>query len=383
VIVIQNFPHYYMKKIILVLVCLIPFAGSAQDKFEISGKLSAVTSGRIVLLSYKNSNGKTVRDSTKIRDNKFFLTGFTAFGNKAEISLLPVNKDSIQHGLYSDAQIFYLEKGKYIVIGSNSISKATITGTNSQNEYLQYKNQVEKTRAAQMALFANLTKANDAKDTTEISKTQIELKKVHARENAVQDSFIFSHPDSYVTLDIIDQEKAGYMEPIFFDPYYKSLSKRMLGSSTGKNMTERYEKAQKLNIGKTLDFNQTDDKGKEFDLSSLRGKYVLVDFWASWCGPCRGETPYLIKAYAELKDKKFEIVSISLDENKLAWLKAVASDKMTWIQVSDLKGFKNNVAIKYGITTIPRNVLIDPNGLIVAKDLRGEDVTAKLSALIK
>ncbi|CAM4222086.1 Thiol-disulfide isomerase or thioredoxin [Pedobacter westerhofensis] len=148
-------------------------------------------------------------------------------------------------------------------------------------------------------------------------------------------------------------------------------------------LATEYAKAIQLSIGKTLDFTQTDDKGNEFKLSSLKGKYVLVDFWASWCVPCRAENPNLLKAYHALKDKKFEIVGISLDETKASWLKAVAYDGMPWVQVSDLKGFKNDVAVKFGITAIPQNVLINPEGVIIAKNLRGEDVLNQLSASVK
>ena len=156
-----------------------------------------------------------------------------------------------------------------------------------------------------------------------------------------------------------------------------------MSSFAGQQLTAKYDKAKQIAIGKSVDFEQVDDKGNPFKLSSYKGKYVLVDFWASWCAPCRAENPNLLKAYQELKTKNFEIVGVSLDESKAAWLNAVQKDAMPWMQVSDLKGFKTEVAVKYGITAIPQNFLINPDGIIIAKNLRGDQLTEALKKFIK
>jgi thiol-disulfide isomerase/thioredoxin len=132
-----------------------------------------------------------------------------------------------------------------------------------------------------------------------------------------------------------------------------------------------------------MDFEQMDVNGKKVTLSSLKGRYVLLDFWASWCGPCRAENPNVLKAYNKFKDKHLEILAVSLDQNKANWLSAIEKDAMPWIHVSDLKGWKNEVAAQYGIRSIPQNLLIGPDGRIIAKNLRGSALEKKLSEILE
>jgi len=138
-----------------------------------------------------------------------------------------------------------------------------------------------------------------------------------------------------------------------------------------------------LRPGKAPDFTLTDTSGNTVSLSSFKGKYVLVDFWASWCGPCRRENPNVVKVFNKFRDKNFTILSISLDrpDAKDKWLDAIHKDGLTWTHVSDLKYWDNEVAKQYGIRAIPQNLLIDPQGKIIAKNLRGEDLDAKLTEL--
>jgi thiol-disulfide isomerase/thioredoxin len=357
----------------------------AQDKFEISGNLSGIGSDKKVILSYKNSEGKDAKDSAAVKNGKFVLNGTTAFGNKAYLSLVPVKKDTSDRRRGEDYQEFYLEKGKYKVAGNANMAKASITGTVAQSDFLLWtsKSQALLTQFREITQRFSKVYYAKVKDTAAIKTIQAEARPVHAKIEAALDSFIFSHPDSYVALDLIATEKTAVIDPKVFEAYYAPLSKRVLSSFTGRQVTAKYDKAKQIAIGKSVDFTQTDDKGNEFKLSSLKGKYVLVDFWASWCGPCRAENPHLLKAYNELKNKNFEVVGVSLDETKAAWLNAVKQDGMPWIQVSDLKGFKSDLAVKYGISAIPQNFLINPEGVIIAKDLRGEDVNKKLAAFVK
>jgi peroxiredoxin len=137
-------------------------------------------------------------------------------------------------------------------------------------------------------------------------------------------------------------------------------------------------------VGKEApDFELPDVNGKPFSLKSLRGKYVLVDFWASWCKPCRNENPNVVSAYQQFKDKNFTILGVSLDKEKEGWVKAIADDQLTWSHVSDLKFWDSKVVPLYGIEGIPFNVLLDPEGKVIAKDLRGSELHAKLNEVLK
>ena len=129
---------------------------------------------------------------------------------------------------------------------------------------------------------------------------------------------------------------------------------------------------------KAISFSQKDTSGIEISLSSFKGKYLLIDFWASWCGPCRAENPNIKNAYQKYKSKGFEVLGVSLDNDKSAWTKAIINDSLTWTNVSDLKGWKNNIGQKYVVSAVPANYLLNKDGKIIAKDLRGEKLIKKL-----
>ena len=152
--------------------------------------------------------------------------------------------------------------------------------------------------------------------------------------------------------------------------------------NVNKNLSAINDKAD-VSVTKAIDFSQPGIDGKQVSLSSFKGKYVLLDFWASWCKPCRVENPNVVKAYQEFKDKNFTVFGVSLDKDKNAWLQAIQQDGLTWTHASDLKDWSNEAAALYGVQSIPANFLIDPQGNIIARDLRGDELLNKLREVIK
>jgi peroxiredoxin len=164
---------------------------------------------------------------------------------------------------------------------------------------------------------------------------------------------------------------------------YLSLDEKVRQSQIGKSLAEfiAYNKVGAVGTD-AIEFTQNDLSGKPLSLSSFKGKYVLIDFWASWCKPCREENPNVVKAYNKFKNRNFTILGVSLDQNGDAWKKAVEKDGLSWPQVSDLQAWNNSAAALYHVQSIPQNFLVDPNGKIIAKNLRAEQLETKLCEVL-
>ena len=376
-----------MKKALLIIL-LLPFIASAQQKYTINGNFSnAKENAKAYLVTIKAGAWKET-DSTEIKNGKFTFIGSVDEPQPAMIAVKSVGAD--QTKTPRDTKGFFLENANISFATSDSIKNASINGSLSEKESKEL-------QSLTSPLINTIIKLNNengkkAKDGTYLMPLEERklagdsVQKLVAEIKSIKVKFVNSHLNSFIGLytyhnDILDAK----FDPVAVEPTFHKFSAALKSSPLGIKTVEKLEIGKRRQTGiAATDFTQNDLNGKPFKLSSLRGKYVLVDFWASWCVPCRAENPNLVKAYQKLKDKNFEIVGVSLDQgSKDAWANAIKQDGLPWIQVSDLNGWKNEVALMYGINSVPQNLLINPQGIIIGKNLRGEELTEKLFELIK
>ncbi|AEW00341.1 alkyl hydroperoxide reductase [Niastella koreensis] len=223
-------------------------------------------------------------------------------------------------------------------------------------------------------------------DTIGLAQWRYEMKLLKDDRRRQEIAFIKAHPDYIASADAL-KDAVGYLpdDISIYDRVFKGLSKAVQKSKEGISVKKTIDAFMLVRIGAAAPlFTQPDTAGHAINLKDFRGKYVLLDFWASWCGPCREENPNVVKAYQQFRDKNFTVLSVSLDkaDKKDAWIKAINDDSLTWNHVSDLKYWDNAVAKLYAIRSVPQNFLIDPGGTIVAANLRGEELIKKLQELI-
>ena len=375
-----------MKKI-LSLLLLLPIMAAAQKNYTLTGKLTELKVPAKAYLAFYKEGAWKETDSVEVKDGTFKFTGTVAEPQPVIIALKPAG--SRKENSRSDYQSFFIENARISIVGKESIKDARITGSLAEKENTERETKI-KPITAEIIRLQNLYGKKDKagvyqKTVDERKKAGDSISTLVAQIKNINRTFAETHINTFAGLNtfytyVLDSK----FDPKEVEPLFARFSPELKASPLGLKTLEKIEIGKRRQQGATAtDFTQNDINGKPFTLSSLRGKYVLVDFWASWCVPCRAENPNVVKAYNTLKGDKFEIVSVSLDAGKEQWLNAIKTDGMPWIHVSDLKYWKNDVATMYGISSVPQNFLVDPKGVIIAKNLRGEDLTEKLKALIK
>lgn len=370
-----------MKQIIIILLVFIVFQANAQDKsgaYSIKGTISGLSGEGKVYIRYRIGD-QSIVDSAAFTNHQFLYNGKVEYPVKGSLTLkVPGN------GSVPDAKEIFIESGvNFVVTGTKNLSSSVIKGGPVQADADAQENYL--TNLPEYKEIWKLSDSNKIWLKTDKPKAIAASKKMQADARAINRlayKYNVSHPDSYITLlDASTMNK----EDKHTDTLYHILTPRLKNSYYGKKLKEDLDLASSLSVGKAaLAFQQPDTAGKEITLNSFKGKYVLIDFWASWCAPCRAENPNVLRAFNLYKDKNFTVVGVSLDdkEHRGNWIRAIEKDGLPWTQVSDLKGWNNQAAKLYGISAIPQNFLIDPNGIIVGKNLRGDELDKKLASIL-
>jgi len=363
-----------MKKINLLLCLLVAAQGFSQGKgYVINGVMKRAADNSYVFLSHKENN-VTLVDSTLVKGEKFTFKGKTTEPNMYWLTLKKIEVPTL---------IFFVDNTT-ISINTvvDSLATAQVKGGSTQNDYKtwqQMQNKYAEVRKGLIMQYNEKGKNQDQAGAQKIMDTAIVLERAYEK-NIVK--FIKAHPQSNIGGYAIYAVTFDWPKIDEYDEMYNALSDQVKKGKYGKLAEEKIVTLKGITVGyPAINFTQPDVNGKNVTLTSYKGKYVLVDFWASWCGPCRGENPAVVAAYQKYKDKGFDVLGVSLDQNKDKWLQAIAKDNLTWTHVSDLKGWQNEAAQKYGITSIPFNVLLDKDGKVLAKGLRGPALKAKLAEI--
>ncbi|MBE8714014.1 TlpA disulfide reductase family protein [Sphingobacterium hungaricum] len=375
-----------MKTIVIFLTLFISLNSFSQEKFTISGRVQSIPFNTILYLSYK-INGKTQQDSIKIlQDQNFQFTGEIALPVLAKLS---TSQDEHSNILTAAEQIsFYLADGQANIVGE-TLQNASVEVTNPiAKDYEAYKLMERPIRdSLELLVLSIKTNVASQKDPMKyIQEVKEKILNTELDRKNLKYTFIKEYPKSYVSFDFLN-ELVSYdnLNELGFTAF-NAFPDEIKSSEKGKELAAKMELLKPFSNGSVApEFSLPDTLGNQVALSSFKGKYVFIDFWASWCLPCRFENPNVIAAYNKYKDKNFTVLGISIDEakDKEKWLKAIKDDKVQqWQHVSDLIGWKSPVATLYKIQAIPRNFLIDPDGKIVGSDLRGPALNERLEKIL-
>lgn len=370
-----------MKKLLLALL-LSPSMLFAQDKFSLKGQIDPKNNNKKIYLVHLEDSGEKI-DSAIIKNGQFQLNIPL---DKASIAILLLDHsgNALKSQNPKDIYRFFIEPGQASLQAKDSIANSTVKGLKIFEENTHIEKATKEVNVKLEALnkeFASLSESKKADQNVLLSFQKRYVSLMEERQTILK-KFVSENPKSFISLYYLNSELASdEMNVPEIEQLYNALSDELKANIFGKMVKQRLDQGKITGIGVIAsDFEEKTPEGISIKLSSFKGQYVLVDFWASWCMPCRQENPHLVEAYEKYKEKGFTILGVSIDQSADAWKQAIKTDGLLWAQLLDTT---QKIAATYGIDAIPKNYLLDKNGKIIAKNLRGPALEEKLKEIFK
>jgi len=363
-----------MKKFSIYLIVAVILASCAgeRDRYTINGTIKGIDSGMVFLQKFDVDQWVKI-DSTQLDKGKFIFKGKIALPEMWYLSM-------------KEKQVFvplFVENAKInIEIFADSVDKVNIDGSVSHDIYKQYQAMNKALNAKIEETYKEWKKAKENKDSVTMKKTDSISTELDKQMKQNLTDFVKANNKSVVASYLV-MRNAWQFDLPELEALVNGLDTNLNTSLYTQSLKKRVTILKTVDIGQTApDFTLSDTTGNPFTLSDLKGGYLLIDFWASWCSPCRAENPNVVKTFQAYNNKGFNILGVSFDTNHDKWIQAIRDDKLTWAHASDLKGWGNEAGKLYGIMSIPANVLLDPDRKIIAHNLKGEELMKKLEELL-